>query len=197
MIFSTTHWIKFGLHHPSIIGFPYEYVWNNWVLISSMDKSVSTQGHTRCVQCLKQTVFNPSRVELSKGLGWGLRVLNPSRVALMAPVSCSIFESCKAQNPWLICCYLKLQLRYGTNYKPILIKLVELLCTDCFCPFHILLLQPRVITPIKALLLWSTTLTTFILHNSARKNWTQCTITYIISACKRRDNFGLWSYQVD
>jgi hypothetical protein len=39
----------------------------------------------------KQTVFNPSRVELFKGLGLGFRVLNPSRVALMALVSCSIF----------------------------------------------------------------------------------------------------------
>jgi hypothetical protein len=56
-----------------------------------MDKSASTQGHTHCVECLKQTVFDPSGVELFKGLGLGFRVLNPSRVALMALVSCSIF----------------------------------------------------------------------------------------------------------
>jgi len=39
---------------------------------------------------LKQTVFYSSRVELLKGLGLEFRVLNPSRVALMALVSCSI-----------------------------------------------------------------------------------------------------------
>jgi hypothetical protein len=51
------------------------------------------------VQCLNQRVFNPSRVELLKGLGLGFRALNPSRVALMALVSCPSSKAAKLKTP--------------------------------------------------------------------------------------------------